>query len=137
MLHIIGESSETGGLEKRTKELELSHCVTFHSELQKADIEKLYNQYTITLEDSSYLRREIVLLPSIKSREYFAKRMQFSYRADIDVFLEEPCELCLRLTAEDRPLDFEQIVRLHESPNRANNKKRSSKIRNYAARHIL
>ncbi|MCI8340779.1 MAG: glycosyltransferase family 4 protein [Eggerthellaceae bacterium] len=114
VLHIVGEGPETASLKGMAETLGVSRYVLFHGELQKSEIEELYNQCTIALEGLGYFRKTDAFSSSIKSREYLAKGIPFAYCTDIDVFLEKPVDFCLKVTADDTPLPIGEIVRFHD-----------------------
>lgn len=114
VLHVAGEGAELPELKKMAESLQMEDYVVFHGLLRKDELEKLYDQCTIALEGLGYFRKTDAISSSIKSREYLAKGIPFVYCTDIDVLLDEPIGFCLRVPADDSPLDIEQLASFHD-----------------------
>ena len=74
---------------------------------------------------------------TLKTREYLAKGLPFVYSGSIDVFEGRDVDFCLRVPADESPLDIEQVVRFYRSlvSNRTE-RELVERIRKFAELHV-
>jgi glycosyltransferase involved in cell wall biosynthesis len=139
-LHLAGGGGETySQLIRQCDELKLGDYVTFYGPLSPTELEPLYDTCALGVECLGMHRKGEGhnLSASLKSREYLAKGLPFIYANDIDLFLEDPVDFCLRIPDDESPVDISAIIRFHdnlyshESPGFL-----TTTIRSYAEKHV-
>lgn len=136
-LHLVGDGPELENLKHLAKELNLDQHIRFYGEMKRADIGELYNQCTLAFESLGWHRTGVTRSSSIKSREYFAKGIPFIYSCQLDVFEEDPADFCLRISSDDTPVDFNQIITFHEALySQEEERDLIERIRRYGENHV-
>lgn len=115
-IHMCGEGSQLPALKKLARHLGVSEHIKFHGALSAAELDPLFDSCSMAFECLGLHRRKGApqVSASLKSREYLAKGIPFINSNDVDVFLQDPVDFCLRLPASDDPVDFNSVVAFHD-----------------------
>lgn len=136
-LHLAGEGPEMENLRTLANQENLSDHITFHGMLDATELAELYDNCTLAIESLGFHRSGVTRSSSLKSREYLAKGIPFIYSTPIDVFLDEPFELCLKVSEDDIPIDIDTVVSFHNSLYEEHNEMDLIRaMRTYAESHV-
>ena len=100
-------------------------------------MDEVYDKCQFAIECLGCHRKGIDRSSSLKSREYLAKGMPFVYSGEIDVFLEDPVDFCLKVPADESPVDIEELVAFADGLyERESEEALIGRIRKYAEGHV-
>lgn len=111
-IHLVGGGSDKyiSKLKELVLDLQLNDYVKFYGYMSGDDLDKLFNISDFALGSLGRHRSGVYYLKSLKNREYAARGIRFIY-SEIDLDFEgQP--YVLKATADESPVDFEQIVNM-------------------------
>lgn len=131
-LIMVGGLKEGQSLIKQTEELELSDYVTFTGALSGKELDAAYANADIALGALGNHRRKVFANSSLKAKEY-ASRGMLMVLSDAEGIEAEIKECSIIVKSDERPLDFESIVKWYNSV--ANKKETRLFIHEFAERN--
>ena len=136
-LELIGDGPELASLRRLADDLDVSSMVTFRGMLGIEDIARVYDRRQMGIASLGLHRIGLDRASTLKTREYLAKGLPFVYSGSIDVFEGRDVDFCLRVPADESPLDIEQVVRFYRSlvSNRTE-RELVERIRKFAELHV-
>ena len=113
ILHLVGNGREYPKYKSLTKEYHLDPYVVFHGAMHGEMLNSVYEKCAIGIDSLARHRSGIHILSSLKSREYGAKGIPMINSCKIDI-LEDDFPYLLRVTADESPIDMEQVLAFHD-----------------------
>lgn len=136
-LHLLGEGPALDALKKQVENRALQKHVVFYGQCNRRRMDEVYDKCQFAIECLGCHRKGIDRSSSLKSREYLAKGMPFVYSGEIDVFLEDPVDFCLKVPADESPVDIEELVAFADGLyERESEEALIGRIRKYAEGHV-
>ena len=114
VLHVAGKGSVMDELKAQTKAGGLEDRVVFHGYCNVDELNALYDQSSLAIECLGLHRKDLLLSSSLKSREYLAKGIPFICANDIDVFMDNPVDFCLRVPGDESPVDIDSVLDFYD-----------------------
>lgn len=137
VLHLAGGGPEIPNLKSMVSQYGLEDDVVFHGVLDSNGLDRLYDQCSLAIAVLGLHRVGIEVSSGLKIREYLAKGMPFVYSGKIDLFEDEPLELCLELPDDESPVDVASLVAFHDRIYSEGDQTHViDEIRNYAERKV-
>ena len=137
VLHMVGEGDKVPSLRELARSSGLYDEVIFHGYCESDEMDRLYDECDIAVASLGLHRIGIELASTLKSREYLAKGVPFIYSGKIDVFVDDPVDFCLEVSADDSPIDIEEIVEFYERLTESEGvNELTARIRAYAEGHV-
>ena len=136
-VHLVGNGPAVNDLKRLTSKLNVDKYVMFHGLKTLEEYSSIYNKCDLAIECLGLHRKHINRSSSLKTREYLAKGIPFIYSSEIDIFQEEPVDFCLRVPADDTPIDIQQLLDFkNKLYSREPIEQLTNRIRTYAERHV-
>ncbi len=136
-LHLLGEGPQLKNLQLLVSSVKLDKRITFYGQCGRNEMDAVYDRCSFAVASLGMHRIGLSVASTLKTREYLAKGIPFVYSGDIDVFLEEPVDFCLKIPDDDSPLDFNQFIAFYDTlVKREEEIALISRIREYAERHV-
>lgn len=138
-LHLAGGGNLLEDIERIIKQNHLGAHVNLYGPLDQNRLNDLFDRCSFAVSSLAMHRlgEENCVASSLKTREYLAKGIPFVYGGDVDVFVKDPVDFCLRLPSEERPTDFFKIVEFHDSLyEKESEESLINRIRSYAEDHV-
>ncbi len=137
VLHLVGEGPAFPALKGYVAEHGLGRHVVLHGRMAPDEFDSIYDNCHLAIECLGNHRKGILISSSLKSREYLAKGMPFAYSGEIDVFRDDPVDFCLRLPADESPVDIGALLDFVDLIySREDAPELVRRIREYAERHV-
>lgn len=136
-LHLLGEGPALVDLKQQVNELGLSNYVKFYGRLNRERMDEVYDKCTLAIASLGLHRIGLSVASTLKTREYLAKGIPFVYSGEIDVFLNSPVDFCLKVPADETPVDIGRLVEFHDCLYSENDEVALiNQIRRYAADNV-
>ncbi|MDR0782995.1 MAG: glycosyltransferase [Propionibacteriaceae bacterium] len=137
VLHIVGDGEGLPGLINQSKVANLDDRIIFHGYRTAAELSELYSLSSLGVESLGFHRVGLTVSSTLKSREYLARGIPFITGNDIDTFLVDPVDFCLKVPRDDSSIDIQSIIDFHDRLySRESQEDLIARIRAYAESHI-
>lgn len=137
MLHLVGEGEKLPSLRSLTKSLKIEDRVVFHGYCDSHKMDELYDMCDVAVASLGFHRIGVDVASTLKTREYLAKGIPFVYSGNIDVFVNNPVDFCMKIPADDSPVDIEDVVNFFRNLTEGESvADLTSRIRAYAEEHV-
>lgn len=114
-LNIAGEGAELSRYRRIAHACGLGAHVRFLGHLGRAEMDALYDECSLGLGALGIHRVGLKTCSAIKTREYLAKGLPFIYSGGVDVIDADPVDFCLKVPADDSPLNFNEVVDFYDA----------------------
>lgn len=146
-LHLLGAGPALASLKRQTEDSGLSDDVIFYGQCDRHEIDRVANACSLAIECLGIHRKFArprgtrssprSMSSSLKSREYLARGIPFVYAWPVDVIEDSPVDFCLRVPADDSPVNIASVVSFHdELYARESEQALIDRIRAYAESHV-
>ena len=138
LLHIAGGGKYVPLIEQQVHSLQLDGHVIIHGELDRNELNELYDKCTLAVGCLGLHRRDKNTRDSsIKTREYLAKGIPFFYAGKVDVLESNPVDFCLQLESKEQPVDMRRVISFYDSLyQKYDERDLISAIRSYAENNV-
>ncbi len=132
-LHLVGHV--TPELEGLIRERGLTQAVHLHGMLHGTALDELLAGMHLAVGTLGIHRKGLACGCTLKVREYMARGLPFII-SHIDEDIEDDFPFCLRLGADERPVDLQAVVRFLEGIEQRYGADTPSRMRSYALEHM-
>lgn len=114
--HCVGAGSAIDGYKKVAKEYGIEEKVVFYGNLELEELNEVFNKADIALDAMGRHRVGVEFNSTIKGKEYMAKGLPII--SGVETELDDVAEMSpyyMRVSANEEPIDIDNVVRFYES----------------------
>ena len=114
VLHVVGTGSVIEALKREVENSHFERSIVFHGYCGKEELNEIYDKCSLAVESLGFHRIGLTTSSTLKSREYLAKGIPFVCANATDVFINNPVDFCLRIPADESPVDIQTLLDFHD-----------------------